>query len=151
MTSAGKVGFETVNVVVGRRNVESVAMCPTNIGFKLRCRTANSTLIPASRVRVWLGYRFSYPYPYPCLPVACTRAGFHTRVDHYVGERLRMHKSISVEWSMHRTISKNTAIALSAIPFCSCPVGHSCFVKDPVMFAEVIQDVLYKFCPVYPT
>ncbi|KAF8965914.1 hypothetical protein BDZ97DRAFT_1756926 [Flammula alnicola] len=42
----------------------------------------SGTLIPPSWVRVQWGYRFSYPYPYPRLPVAHTRAGFHTRVDH---------------------------------------------------------------------
>ena len=51
--------------------------------FKPRRRTAEHTLKPASQVRVWLGYGFSYLYPYPHLPVACTRVGFCTRVDHY--------------------------------------------------------------------
>ncbi|KAF8963384.1 hypothetical protein BDZ97DRAFT_1758647 [Flammula alnicola] len=57
---------------------------PTDIDFELQCRTADGTLIPASRVWVWLGYRFSYhtrtpayPSPVPTrvsVPVSITRA-----------------------------------------------------------------------------
>jgi len=60
------------------------AVFQTNVSFKLRCCNAASIRIPTSWVRVWLGYRFSYLYLYPHLPIACTHTGFHTCVDHYL-------------------------------------------------------------------
>jgi hypothetical protein len=45
-------------------------------------------IIPAyafTRIRVWWGYKYWDPYPYPSIPVALTRAGSHTRGIHYLG------------------------------------------------------------------
>lgn len=52
-----------------------------------------------------------------------------------------------MEHALHHLKEHRNSPFGDSVPF--MPVGHSFFVKDPVMFAEVIQDVLYKFCP-YP-
>ena len=75
-------GWEKTNVWIGVLQL-TISKRPIPRYFKLRRCTANIPSNLPQRVRVWLGYRFSYPYPYPCLPLAFTRTGFCTRVNHY--------------------------------------------------------------------
>jgi len=93
IVGGAEVGFEDVLVMVGGKTVE-IDVVELLQSFILNSDAALPKVpsYPTSRVRVWQGYRFSYPYLYPCLPVVVTRAGFHTCVDHY--GRLRLHKTI---------------------------------------------------------